>query len=292
MNEEMKKFEKLLKEVVEKRISGKVTISTITKPGEHYEGLTIAVPGETVAPVIRLEPYAEMHDYGLGINEIANRVIADYEEYCKNRPNLNDINLLTNFEYVKNMIMPSLINAEINKKLLKTAPYRVLHDLAITYRIVLSFDKNGTKSVLITKPFMDAMGVSEDDLYEAAKENLAKAEKTCLSVTEVCAPFLSSTIRESIDGFLNVIAVKDYYYGASVILDSKTLTKIYKKIGAFTLIPSSVSEFLIAPTVLQADGVNSMITEVNKTLEPTEVLSDHAYAVVGSTEGLRIISID
>ena len=157
---------------------------------------------------------------------------------------------------------------------------------------MLSFDKNGTKSALITKPFMDAMGVSEDDLYEAAKENLAKAEKTCLSVTEVCAPFLSSTIRESIDGFLNVIAVKDYYYGASVILDSKTLTKIYKKIGAFTLIPSSVSEFLIAPTVLQADGVNSMITEVNKTLKPTKVLSDHAYAVVGSTEGLRIISID
>ena len=72
--------------------------------------------------------------------------------------------------------------------------------------------------------------------------------------------------------------------GASVIMDIYTLKDIYKQIGEFVMIPSSIHEWIIIRKrdAQDLDEIRSMINEVNSTqVDPRDQMSDHPYTFDG-----------
>ena len=71
------------------------------------------------------------------------------------------------------------------------------------------------------------------------------------------------------------------------------MKKIKENIGNFIMLPSSIHEWILIANVdinneLELEQMTTMVSEVNRTLEPSLVLSNHIY-VYDDKEILRII---
>ena len=64
-----------------------------------------------------------------------------------------------------------LINTEQNQSLLNSVPHRSFHDLSITYRIMVKFDKNGLQAIPITNGLAAELKMTEEQLFKCAENN-------------------------------------------------------------------------------------------------------------------------
>ena len=179
------------------------------------------------------------------------------------------------------------INFEANKSYLKDKPFKQVYDLAL-----IGFIDFGDRRGVVTNALLQSLGISFEEFYEAALDNI-RAETKVVPIVEL----LNSLIGEDED-FLQPVSDDDcplYVVGdgchpeATALLgDQEWLEKQHEKIGDFYIIPSSVNELLISPAVLSAEEILPMVAMVNSgCVAPEEVLSNNIYKFDGT---LSIIS--
>ena len=135
-------------------------------------------------------------------------------------------------EDYKEYIVQMLINTDMNKELLESAPHREYFDLSLIYRLAIPEpDGKGFLTALITYELMESMGLNAGELDALAEKNSRRMLKT-----EV---YCSGPI-------LTMITTEAKMYGAINLLRLDEIRKLSESLGGnLYLLPSSVHDLVI-----------------------------------------------
>ena len=283
-----------------------VSIQDVIKNNDtHLSGLTIRTEDTGIAPTLYLEDYYRQVEEGEhSMNGVLSRIADTYDQAMNSDISKEAKGLvenITNYEATKDKIIPRVVNRESNEERLKGMPHTEIgNDLAVTYHVDLGADNDGQMSVAISNEMMERYGVSVEDLHDQACKNMEEVSPaTFKAIEEVIAGMMipgyesmseeeKQDARESFgmptteegNSYMYVLSNESKVFGASELLDTKTLDTIRDQVGDFYILPSSVHEVLIVPKTddMKLEDLEKMVMEVNSTqVAPNEVLSDHVY---------------
>ena len=296
-------FDEFKKEVVEKILgflpesfkNAIVELSVVTKNNNlKLTGLIIRIPDSNIAPTIYLEDYYKNYENGKEIEDILEE-IANIRQRTELKDGL-DIGFIKDFEKCREMLLPRLINKNMNEELLNNKPYTEYEDLAIVYEIKLEQKKEGKMSVLINNDIFDMWEIAIEELHDTAIKNISNLEPCVMkSMTEIMVEMMMPKLlavgmeeekaRELIDNsspeMMYVITNKSKNHGAMAILDKEFVNECIETIGEdFYVLPSSIHELILIPNSgeMDAETLRGMVSEVNRTqVSREERLSDNVY---------------
>lgn len=196
-----------------------------------------------------------------------------------------------NLEAVKHYIVYRLINTAQNSSLLANAPHRSFLDLSIVYYWIDDRNCDYKESMLITDMIAQQLGISEEGLFELAKENTGRIYPTVVRTTEdIIRSILGDSEDEDIplgqvDNIFKpmwVLSNKDVLNGAVAMLDNTALSTLASTLDSdLYILPSSIHEVMAIPTFNQddkAEELAEMVHDINETyVKPTERLSNQVY---------------
>lgn len=148
-----------------------VKLESVNKTNQTLDSLRL-IPSNskesTAYPAIYLNHMYEEYSTGKSIQEVMEAFVQAMKAAYQTIPdNISHFN----FSDAENKIVLMLINTEQNKKMLEEIPHREFLDLSIIYRYVLSIREEGIQSVLINNSHAEYLGMTEEQLYEAAIRN-------------------------------------------------------------------------------------------------------------------------
>lgn len=239
-------------------------------------------------------PLENIHEIYLKcLDELVNNMLNWLES--EEASNILDDVVLTK-DFILENVTISLINAESNAKQLKEMAHRMYLDLAIIYRVYINQTNIGTKSLIVTNNQMEELGISEEDLYNAALENssnkypyeikdLSGAIKVKMDeegfVPGIYVPEIDC--ESEIEDNMLVISNDSGINGASAILYNSVLKNVGEFYGKnYFLFPSSIHEVI---TVVAGEDkceelnyYREMVRDINSAvLDPSDVLSNEVY---------------
>ena len=269
----------------EKYADSTVDLHEVIKNNDtKLHALTVSSPEGNVAPTIYLEQYygdyQDGHDFSDVLEEIAQ--VRINHEVGRDM----DVTMLSDYEKVKEKIIPRLVNLEQNKELLADRPYTVMDDLAVTYHVFLGEHEGGTMSAPVTNAMLSMYGVDVNTIHEQAVANLNEVTPSVFKsmgqvMMEMMGDDFPAELMPPDDGLMYVLSNKDKLHGASALLDEKMMQEVSERMnGDFYILPSSVHETIIIPKNAEMDRetLEGMVRDVNATqVALDERLSDHVY---------------
>lgn len=283
-------------------------LKVVKNNGLHLTGITIRNRESNISPTIYLDGYFADYKDGRIMENICKEIVQVYE---KNKVQKDfSMELVTDFENVKDRICFKLVNREKNAELLADAPYVEYQDLAVIFYILVSKDKSCTASITVRNLLMDMWGVDADMLYHLAKKNTQRLFRGRVSsmmevMTEIIGDSADALEEEMVEAFFDMDVYEDSAFpmyvatnvfkmnGACILLYDGVLEKFAEKIGSdFYILPSSVHEVILVPANGDMDAryLIQMVKEVNATeVSPDEVLSDNIYLYHVDKDFIEII---
>ena len=209
------------------------------------------------------------------------------EEIGRGEPSVDmeHIRKISEYEMVKEFIMPVLCPKDRWSDFLSDAPYREVLDLALCYRVDVKgiWDIGGT--LYIENKEREMWDVDEETLYRQAMKNM-KEKACCESMNQVLErmmgqnPFKEES-GEEMNLCMYVLSTPDKHCGAASILQEECLKELASKLGTDRLyiIPSSLHECLLVDAKsMDPDFLKYEISKVNKTqVSEEDFLSDSLY---------------
>lgn len=252
------RVESLVKEL--ERMGQIVSVEKVYKNGCELTGIVIG--NGPIRPTV----YAEHFDWDMTDAEIAKEILNMIAE-APIPVNIN-VQELIDWGFVKNNIIPCL-----GKETGDDVVTRPFLDMKLYFRIQYDTEE-GSVSCVIKRRMLEMYGVTEEELYNKAMENVKGSYKI---------RFMGNMCDiETVPNML-VVTNEEACYGASAICDEETLKTMASMIGDnFFIIPSSVHEVMAVPYKEDSlEMMSEMVREMNETsLPPEEVLSDHVYVYV------------
>ncbi len=266
-----------------------IKVKEIEKSGTTLTGIMIETPEMNLEGAAGISPnfYIDTYfDRGLDPVDAAEKIADHVNELLKTGPGI-DIGItkipdLKNFEAIRDKVFPVLVSTA-NPEYLKDKAYRPFEDLAITYKIVLSPES----SIRITTAMLEAMKITEEALYKAAVENLAKEPVRPKSMAETLSEMIGEAVakeaglvQEPDDHMPYVLSNNIKIHGASELLNTKVLDDFAAEHGwkNVVILPSSIHEVLLMKDEGNYDALLDMVRDVNRTqVAPEDRLSDNVY---------------
>lgn len=138
----------------------------------------------SIAPTVYLQDYFKDYQEGRSLREIANKILKLISEIPEDVE--ENIQRLEIYKEVASLIFPTLINYEQNKDYLQNVPHRRFLDLAIVYKLSMDLEDGCRGMMTIPNAVLSNWGVSEEDIYEKAIENVkAQNSFAVLSMPEM-----------------------------------------------------------------------------------------------------------
>jgi hypothetical protein len=207
---------------------------------------------------------------------------------------------VSDFDYVKDKIVFQMVNTEQNYFLLKDVPHREIKDLSIIYRVILGVSAEGTASAVINNKYAGNLGISEEEMYELAKENTKRLfppavkslYETMLSMTAGCDmqnEMADIPAREQ----AYIITNKTGRNGAvnSIVYSEDTLEKLAEKLGSDVyFVMSSIHEAIaVSSEMFNPKEFAQICCEVNTNeVGIEERLSNNVYMYDKETKKISI----
>lgn len=284
------KFMEDIKERLEDAgIDAKITTNTVKKLNESYEAITITPNDSNMGMNLPIEKFFEAYDDGRPYDEVIDKAMEVIENGMDARPDFN-IDDLTDYSKMKETLAMEVVSAETNKEMLETVPHKMMEDMAVVYRFVLSSDEDGRASVLVTNQMIENMGITAEQLHADAMENAPQIKPAEIKgMTEVLAELMGVEQAEMMgigpvapeDEQMYVASVPDKVHGAGVLAYENFMDQAAERAGGdFFILPSSIHEILIVPDNGQMDlkSLEDMVKEVNATqVAPQDKLTDSVY---------------
>ncbi len=276
--------------------------------GGFQEALCVLEEGSNVSPVLYLRKYYEAFASGMSMDEAVEKLLAEYEK--KRCAVFLDGKGYGDFEEMKSKIVCKLVNYERNKGLLEQAPHRRYLDLAVVYYFLIEDPVIGRGTAVIQNNLLEAWKVTEEALYEAARENTERILGAEIRpIGEVIKELFQNdllryleekpdegefqneqveAVVESMMGGFHLDEPKEMYVysnhskycGAAVLLDERGLEEFSEEQGSFFIVPSSIHEVILIPErVIPVGGeLKALLRDINTQMEDgTEYLSDRIY---------------
>ena len=192
------------------------------------------------------------------------------------------------------------MNLEKNTTRLQNVPYMQREDLAITYHVKVSGNRDSIGSLMITNELMEVYGVTKEKLHTQAMENMERLSPTVfLPLGEMIVDVMTEDfgrnegvsqeeakeyVKDMIPtGGPNVYCLTNQYKmnGAVGIMSESIQQMVADRVGGdYYVLPSSVHEVLIVPQSagMDPEELTDMVNTVNEgCVMQDEILSDHVY---------------
>jgi len=201
---------------------------------------------------------------------------------------------MMNFEDLKDSLTVKVVNTENNKDYLADKPTEQIEDMSVVFAAVVKETDEGRMTLPITNEIMESMGVEQQQLKEAAMNNLAEQDYSFKSMRDVLVgmmfpdgvpendPMVDMMLPpEDPDMQMYVLSNEQNVNGASEILNQKAMDEIAEKLGGdFVVLPSSVHETIVLPLKddMEPGVMENMVQEINSGVVSAEdKLSDHVF---------------
>ena len=262
----------------------------IQNNGKKQEGVMVWTPDRNIEPIILLPELYTGYRAGESLSGCMDKVIrkATCEEYGFNPVVPRD------WAEIKGKIKPYLLNYQWNEEKLADMPYRKFLDLAVVLRCHLQETETRRVSLDVTKRMLDYWGITEDELWSAAENNLRKEKFQIWDVNEILRGFSMETEQtKKLRGKQYVMSNLDRYLGAAGLIRTDLLMEFAKEKGCgFYILPSSLHELIFMPDrgIYQAEALKEMVCSVNQEMVlQEEWLSDKVYYFSPETEKVKCL---
>lgn len=244
-----------------------IQIRDVTKLSqEPLRGLTIKRKEENIAPTIYLDYLA-----GMNMDESLKRIYDIVESSGKSRVHFN-VESFTDWETARQKIHARLVRADDN--LLRELPHRNYLDLAIVYYYVVDIDEDlGRGTITLRLEHLSHWGVSESELFEAAKANAESEGYAATSMLdilqELCGMNSDSCSCNDLsmsDEPMYVITNHSKFYGATALIFAKECFKtLAEKMNSnLYILPSSQHELIaVSDEIADPQILKEMVCDVN-----------------------------
>lgn len=263
--------------------------------GADYEGASFRVKeagaGITASAIFRIAPLYE--EYIEGEKDIAACAEALWEAHEKSK-DLEDLQQfvegIPSWETTRRKVYPVLLSMEKNIDLLPKLVVFPMLDLAVIFVIRGKMTGGGDSIVKITTELLEDYGVSRQELYDAAMENLKNDGYHFQNMDDVVREIsLLDNMEKPMGTGMYILSNPSKLYGAAGILDRELVNEFAKGRDMYIL-PSSVHETIFVSTEKYCpEELDQMVAEINE-LEvlKEERLVDHCYFYDGKTGEIRM----
>lgn len=264
------------------------------------------------SPTIYVENYYEMYKKGESLDDVIRHAADTIKRGYECVPEIikgDEIDM----ERLKEGVVAILVNTVQNEDYLKEIPHREFLDLSIIYKSVVSIDKEGMGTAVITNEMASRMEMSEAQLYETAMENTPKLLPATIKPMEeiICEIIMGEAMavgqEMSMDGTMEmlneakgddelsmyVMTNREKINGAAENLFPENLDKLSAKFNSdIYIIPSSVHEIIaVSAEGKDASELQEMVNEVNMNeVSLEERLSNEVYHYDRDKKELTIAS--
>lgn len=286
MNSEFERFANQVKEHIFENVADRenllIELHNTQKVNQMDQiSLTVRHKDCNVAPSVPLSAAFEAFQNGESLETILHSI---ENSIVSHTPTQNlDVNYVTEYDNVKDQIIPKVVNTDLNKELLNRVPHYNLGDLSVLFAIKLSHPEIGGGQITVTNQIFDSWGVKDSQLMDEALKNMKEATQCSDLFGEIASmhPDLAEEFPRIENGPL-IISNEDKLFGAVSIMDIDFMKTLCERVdGDVVIIPSSIHECLILNdehTEEQEKALNAMVHEVNRTTVAKEdFLSDHVY---------------
>ena len=248
------------------------------------------------SPSIYLNDYYEEYRHGAAICELAKEIArARIDNEPREYPGMES---LADYVLSKDKIIPRLVNASANKKLLSKRPHYLMDDLAVVYCIFMGVYDGNFATVPITNELLEVYDVSQQELDAVAKKNLHQLMPGYFTPVRkflIEKGFYPSDMPlPDKENQMYLLTTSLKTNGATAILDDSFMDRIISEIGEdFYVIPSSIHELYLAPKTMaiSPEEITAIIrrTNSNRWLVPREdFLSNYLYEYDRKERCLRL----
>lgn len=267
--------------------------------GVKKEVLMVKFPDMNFAPSIYLEPFYSWYLEGRDMETVVNKFMEILEEdepaECVEKAS----DFLHNWDEVKNNLILCVVNGERNSHLKEKYVHKEVLDLLAVVRIVLDYGEEGMHSAIVTRAFLDAWSVSEDEVFSAAYSNML-GNFTLHPLPQVIAHLMEERGLEvpeelnlEADPPIFVLSNKWALYGASAMLFKGVLQDFLQvHPGGFYVLPSSIHEVVLLPKMGNDDTSDwlKLVRSTNEqALDSTDFLSDNIYFFSKDSDELVLV---
>lgn len=251
---------------------------TINKIGGTREAISCKFPSENYAVILYPDDYQRLLDSGESMQDIGRYLSSQIEQRMTALPATP-----TTADDFKKGLYIQVINADVNRELLKDLPHDSWEDMAAVVRYQIPDGENEI-SFLVTKNNMQQYQMSQGEVMEAAYKNTA-AQEFCLHKPEdIMREILQeqNIPEEAIDLYLSntdshlyMLTNREQINGANALVCPEVLQNIYKKFGEpYYVLPSSTHELILAKdsSGLTQNELRQMVQQVNVSSVTPDVL--------------------
>lgn len=263
-------------------------VNEVKKLNQSYEAVAVTPEGSNIGVNMSLEKLYDAIQNDVPYEVVVDRTVDAIENGFDQAPKF-DVNMLSDYEQMKNKLAMEVVSAESNAEMLETVPHKNIEDMAVVYRFVLESSETGGASVLVTNQLLENMGVTPDQLHADAMENAPQLRPAVITgMTEVIAEMMGAESAEMMgimvapeDEKMFVATVPDKTHGAGVLAYQDFMEQAAERVGGdFFILPSSIHELLIVPDNgdMKYRDLHKMVKTVNATqVDPADKLTDSVY---------------
>ena len=261
---------------IEERLSKKINFA-IKKIAKNNDIILngIVLSDKNISAVVYIEDLFNTYNNGKTIDEVVDIAINI----------LNSSNMsfdFTNFDNIKDKLSLRLINAEKNKEVMKSYPYKEFLDFALIVNI--NVKNNGV--VKVDNALLNKWNKSFDEVFEIA---LNSTKPVIKSIAEILG-------TPDIEDIVCIITNENSCFGSAAMLynNNEPLKELAEKFdNDLYIFPSSVHEIIVTPVISDdSDYLHSMVKNINNTIvSGSDYLSDNVYKYDRKTNKISIVKI-
>lgn len=246
------------------------------------------------SPCLNMENWYENYLDGYTMDAILTDMAGVVESASIDVP---DMDFLHRLYEMTDRIVYEFIHTEQNRDYLKGLPHREFQDLSIIYSWLCDVP-SGNACIKITNKLAEEMQLSEEQLFEFAKENTKnirsyKIQSLGDTVIGMMPEGQEDMLDQLVSNALNTYLVTNRAgcNGAIVILEEEVTDKLYEIFGEdFYLVPSSRHEMLAMPkSFMEVERIGELVSDVNaEHVLLCDRLSNNVYQYDSMTKEITI----
>lgn len=169
----VKEVKRGVEEIAKRKLGdGVVMVRDVLKNNNvRMQAISILRKGEQATPTIYLQNYFVDYKNGRTIKNICYEIFETYLHGIDNFKMDIEIEDISDFEKIKDIIYYKTINYKMNQSLLKKIPHFKFLDLAIVFYIMVSRDDEGQATALINHQHLAGWEITPGELRDIAFEN-------------------------------------------------------------------------------------------------------------------------
>lgn len=296
MEARITRFIKDIAEVIEEKFGSGCSVQFYEIVKDKKTAAPVAVicePGATTGTAVHIGPLLSDLERGeISLQEAVRSIVKIYEE-IRNIGTYTDIIMKPDKEAILSRVAYRLVNTEKNAGKLADIPHREMLDLSAVYKVVVKDNGIETASIIVDKTICTKLGISEQELEDAANLN---TELRGFPGKPFMAVFPGELDGMDIDsGCLWVLTNRAHREGAAVMLYPYYFRRLARRLGAdLYAVPSSCHEVIAAPVKdeITPDSMRRIAGRIKALRSiPEESISENIYRYRRKTGRFEITGI-